>query len=223
MKKILFIASCLLFGLLCHAQDAEYYYMNKCKIYQLPNVDGWIYTASIYSSQESIYSERVKANNISLFSGSQFLNYSTSHGQYIEFSHSHKVTGGYSSARHMLFSAYRYGLCAITEDGNCLRVIRLEDDTVLLTLDANFQEGDDFMVLVRDDDNVYGNRAEPSIWVVNNGCMKVFNNLSNHVASVRSARADKASNKSYTLGGIEVASPDNGIYIQNGKKIAINK
>ena len=224
MKRFLFYFYCMISCSIINAQDVVQY-IGNCKIYQLPSFDGEMYTANIASSKDRKYGDFVTASKISVYNGSGFNEYTTSHGKFVEITYSHKVTGGYSSARHMMFCAYRYGLCAIVYDDSYMKlhVVKLQDDSILFTIDNNFMDGGDFSVLVRDDDNVYGNRFEPSITVVNDGYVKVYNNLSNHVASVCSISLEKASSPTCSLDGIRVERLEKGIYIQEGKKVIVNE
>lgn len=221
-KYLLFIGLLLMSIFDSDAQDLSQY-IGKCRIYQLPTFDNEVYTANISSTFGSLYGERATASKISVFNGTNFYEYPTGHGYYVEFQYSHKVTAGYSSSWHMMFCAYGYGLCAFVIEGNSLCIVKLKDDTIVSVLDSNFQAGDDFSIMVRDDSSLYGNRFEPSIWIVNNGYVKVFNNISSHVSSVRSVEADKNSCKTFNIQGIETANPINGVYIQKGKKVIINK
>lgn len=167
----------------------------------------------------------LQASKISIYNGNGFSEYTTMHGKFVEITCSHRVTGGYSSAHHMMFSAYGYGLCAIVYDDSYMRlhVVKLQDDSILFTIDDNFRPTGGFSVLVCDDDNVYGSRNEPSIIVSYNGYVKVYNNLSNHVVSVSSISIEKALSPTYSLSGIQVEESGKGVFIHESKKVIVKE
>ena len=86
--------------------------------------------------------------------------------------------------------------------------------------DSNFYEGSDFSILVIDNSALPASRRyEPSFWIINNGYVKVYNDVSGNVSSVSSVRIEKNNSKMYNTGGLEIEKTKNEIYIQDGKKI----
>lgn len=116
----------------------------------------------------------------------------------------------------MLFNVYHYGTCAFTIKGNTLSLVNVLDDSVVTVLDDNLNIGNDFAIFVKDESALMGNKYEPSIWIFNNGNLKVYNNVSSSVSSIS---IDEKDSKKYNMGGIEVIKPNKEIYIQESKKI----
>ena len=85
--------------------------------------------------------------------------------------------------------------------------------------DSNFHEGEDFSIFVKDNSFPGSSRYEPSFWIINNGYVKVYNDVSSNVSSVSSVRAEENNSRMYNMSGLEIENPKNEIYIQDGKKI----
>ena len=123
----------------------------------------------------------------------------------------------------MVFYAYPYGLCAFTINGKQLCLVNVRNDAIISVFDNNFSEGSDFSIFVKDRSVISASRRyEPSFYIVNNGYVKIYNDISsnrNNVDAVRDVRNNATKGKKYTLKGIETESPHDEIYIQDGKKI----
>ena len=114
--------------------------------------------------------------------------------------------------------AKNYGLCAFTIKGRALYLIRVVDDTIISVIDDNFSEGSDFSIYVTDI-NISRYDYEPSFYILNNGYLKYYENISSSASSINAVRMEDANGRKYNIGGLEVDNPRSEIYIQDGKKI----
>lgn len=149
------------------------------------------------------------------------MGYTSTHGSYLEVQTSQYLAGArcFSNSQNIVFYVYGYGICAFTKKGKTLCLVNVKSDAVVSVFDSNFHEGDDFSIFVKDNSIPGQSRYEPSFWIINNGYVKVYNDVSSYVSSVSSVRAEENNSKMYNTGGLEIEKPKNEIYIQDGKKI----
>lgn len=210
--------------LFCYSQDATYY-VGKGKIYQLQlwNVDAIVYFANFNSTYETVYGEQITSNKICIYNSSNVQNYTSSYGDYIEIHHSQEFSASqlYTHTRNMLFFVTGYGICAFTLKNKTLSLVKFYDDTLISVLDDNFICGDDFSIFVRDGNRMPPSHLEPSFWILNNGYIKYYSNVSSIASSVNAVKMDDVKGKQYNIGGVETNNPKNDVYIQDGKKYII--
>lgn len=206
--------------LYCYSQTSTNY-VGKGKMYQLQGSDGdvFFYCANYYSTNETLYGEHITSNNICIFKYPNVQNYTSSHGNYIEIQHSQLLAGAsrYSFSKGMLFYSRNYGLCAFTIKNNKLCLIKFYDDTIISVLDNNFSEASDFSIYVKDNNKLYYD-YEPSFYILNNGYLKYYANISSSVSSINAVRMEEANDRKFNISGVEIDNPRNEIYIQSGKK-----
>ena len=221
MKKLLsvmvIVFTCNVF---CYSQTNTSY-VGKGKLYQLQDYDNnsFVYCANYSYTNETVYGEHITANNICVYKHPDIHNYSSSHGNYVEIQHSQYLAGShfYSFSKGMLFYALGYGICAFTIKNKQLCLVKFEDDALISILDNNFTESSDFSIHVIDK-NVSSRYMQPSFYILNNGYLKYYQDISSSVSSVSSIKMDKVNGKKYNLEGVEIDNPQNEVYIQNGKK-----
>ena len=223
MNKLLFILTTVFsYSLFCNSQNLTQY-LGKGKIYQTLSWEDVLCYATFNSVNSSVYGDHIKSNLIYLYENSNFVGYPSSHGDYVEIQHSQYISGSTSSytiSKNMVFYAYPYGLCAFTINGKQLCLVNVRNDAIISVFDNNFSEGSDFSIFVKDRSVISASRRyEPSFYIVNNGYVKIYNDISsnrNNVDAVRDVRNNATKGKKYTLKGIETESPHDEIYIQDG-------
>ena len=225
MKKIALILFSLFINTLCSYSQNGTYYVDKGKMYYFNWSDyNLVYVANYSASYETTYGEHITAEKICIFENSNIESYTSSHGEYVEIEHAQY--GGtnafdYCVSRNMLFYVTGYGICAFTKKNNTLSLIKFYDDKIISVIDNNFSEGSDFSILVKDMSRP-NNVKEPSFWILNNGYLKYYSNVSNYASSINnSIKKDSNSSRIYNMNGIEIETPRHEIFIQNGKKKTI--
>ena len=221
MKKIVSILVVMFVcNLFCYSQTSTNY-VGKGKLYQLQafSDETFIYCANYNSTNETLYGEHITSNNICVFNNPNTTNYSSSHGDYVEIQHSQLEAGThrYHFSKGMLFKAKNYGLCAFTIKGRALYLIRVVDDTIISVIDDNFSEGSDFSIYVKDI-NISRYDYEPSFYILNNGYLKYYENISSSASSINAVRMEEKNGRKYNISGVEVDNPRSEIYIRDGKK-----
>lgn len=204
----------------CFSQTSTY--IGKGKMYKMTGgYYDYVYHATIPYTYSTLYSEEVPAEKLTVWKGDTPIEYSSVRGNYIEFQLYHNLSGGYGTSRQFIFPIRFYkGLYAFVQEGKSLCVVNIENDSILMVLDSNFQRENDFSITVVDKTFIYGERCEPQIFITNNGYVTKFDDISSNVTSISSIVNEKTyQSKKYTLGGVEITEPQNGIYIQDGKKI----
>ncbi|MCR4592792.1 MAG: hypothetical protein K5672_06530 [Bacteroidaceae bacterium] len=222
---LLILAAVFSSSLYCNSQNLTQY-LGEGKIYQTLSWEDVLCYATFNSVYSSVYGDHVKSNLIYLYVNSNFVGYTSSHGDYVEILHSQNISGSTSSytiSKNMVFYAYPYGLCAFTINGKQLCLVSVRSDAIISVFDNNFSEGSDFSIFVKDRSVISASRRyEPSFYIVNNGYVKVYNDISsnkNNIDAVVDVRNNAIKEKKYTLKGIETESPHEEIFIQNGKKM----
>ena len=220
MKKLLsvrvIVFTCNVF---CYSQTNTSY-VGKGKLYQLQDYDNsTVYCANYSYTNETVYGEHITANNICVYKYQEIHNYSSSHGNYVEFQHSQLLAGShlYSFSKGMLFYALGYGICAFTIKNKQLCLIKFEEDAIISILDNNFTESSDFSIHVIDN-NLTSRYILPSFYILNNGYLKFYEGFTSSISSVSAVKMDKVNGKKYNLEGVEIDNPQNEVYIQDGKK-----
>ena len=224
MKKNIFVLAVLFVSnLLCYSQNLTQY-LGKGKLYQTSSWENIMCYATFSYVNETVYGDHVTSDKIYLYdlnSNPNFVSYSSSHGNYVEIQHSQYFSGArcYAFSKNMVFYVYNYGLCAFTIKGKNLSLVNVYNDNVISVFDSNFSEGTDFAIFVKDNSIPGQNRYEPSFWIVNNGYIKVYNDVSSNLTSINSVKEENVNDKMYSLEGVEITNPQNEIYVQGGKKI----
>ncbi len=219
---MLLTISLFICNLYCFSQTSTNF-VGEGKLYKLQGDSGedYIYCANYSSTQETLYGEHIKSDLICVFNNSETRDYSSSHGNYIEIQHAQYLAGAHKFANStgMLFYASKYGICAFTVKEKKLSLIKFIDDTLISVLDNNFSEGSDFSIYVVDK-NTTQRTLEPSFYILNNGYLTYYNNISSSVSSVQTskARINNSDGRKINLQGIEIDNPKNEIYIQDGNK-----
>lgn len=224
MKKVLIIAFVLFSCCIVCKSQSYTQYLGPVKMYIDP-MWGGVYYAGDVSSIETVYGEYTTADLLWSISEGDLYCSRSSHGDYVEFKYAKYVNDGYSVSNAMRFYAKNYGMCCFTIGNGSLCLVNANEDTVLTVIDDNFHLGNDFSILVIDKSSMYNTDKmyEPSIYVVNNGYVKYYENISWFVTSVNSAKMNAPEGgKQFSLEGIEVNEQHKGVIIDNGKKI-INK
>lgn len=224
MKKFVIITlSVMAFAIDGIAQDFSQYVGGKGKMYVSPTFGNELYVANISYSAETVFRNDMMASSLAIYDGNQFVSYPSSFGGFVEFDYCFKVTGGYITSPQFLFWVIDIGLCAFVMNENKLHIVNVLEDRILCTLyDLIFKE-DDFRIMVKEDSNMYGDKFQPSIMVINQGNVNIFRTIFSTIPSaVRSAAADESvSDHTYSLDGRQVNSPHNGLFVKDGKKVVI--
>ena len=206
---------------ICYSQNLTQY-LGKGKMYQLTGWEELMCYATFSSVLETVYGDHVCSDQIYIYENNSFVGYTSTHGSYVEVQLSQYLAGArnFSYSKNIVFYVYGYGLCAFTINKKSLCLVNVKSDTVVSVFDSNFYEGSDFSILVIDNSALPASRRyEPSFWIINNGYVKVYNDVSGNVSSVSSVRIEKNNSKMYNTGGLEIEKTKNEIYIQDGKKI----
>ncbi len=220
MKKIVLILFSLFINTLCSYSQNSTYYVGNGKMYYFNWGDlSLVYVANYSASYETTYGEHITAEKICVFEGSNIGYYTSSHGDYIEIQHAQYASAlDYCISRNMLFYVYGYGICAFTKKNNTLCLIKFYEDTVISVIDSNFSEGSDFSIFVKDVSQK-NNRLEPFFWILNNGYLKYYSNVSNYASSIKKGiNKDSSSSRMYNMNGFEIETPKHEVFIQDGKK-----
>ena len=222
MKKNIFVLAVLFVSnVFCYSQDLTQYLGNG-KLYQTSSWNGIICYATFSYVNETVYGDHITSDKIYIYNWKNgFVGYSSSHGSYVEIQHSQYLgTEGRSFSKNMVFHTHlaQHNLCAFTIKGKNLYLVDVYNDNIISVFDSNFSEGTDFAIFV-EDQSYPNNIFEPSIWIVNNGYIKVYKNISSHLTSINSVKEEKTNDKMYNLEGVEITNPHNEIYVQGGKKI----
>ncbi len=225
MEKLLSFFGALLIAISVTAQDFETY-VGKSKIYMWPlHAESTKYAACMSDWVGDSFNNTYYFSSISIYNQSErtFHTYSSEYGKYVAFQlFYHVMTGRKDNCEQVAFWSSKgsgSGCYAFVVEGHYLHIVDVQTDAIISTLISNFERASDFSIIV-DESN---NSAVPSFWVMNSGWIKIYNGFPSS-ASVRSMAVDSnTSGTTYNLGGMEVLNPTNGVYIQRGKKIVINK
>lgn len=228
MKKYLSILSAFLIAVSATAQDFETYVGNS-KIYMWPlNAEGTKYAACMSDWEGDFFNSTYFFNSLSIYNPSKktFHTYSSEHGKYVAFQLFYNVmTGRKDNCEQVAFWSNKgngSGCYAFVVKSQNLYIVDVQTDAIIATLISNFERASDFSIIV-DDQSKLNDSAIPSFWVVNNGWVKIYNGFPSS-AAVRSATAEIGTPGTiYNLGGVEVPNPTYGIYVQDGKKVVVNK
>lgn len=140
--------------------------------------------------------------------------FSTSHGNFVEFQEINHTNYHKILCPQIMWDGIST-YYSIVQDGSNLYVVNLLNDAIINTLATSFTKGDDFKII----------KNENSVYIINNGIINCYNNIykssASSSSSVSSPKADKSETKTYSLEGIQVNSPHNGIFIKGGKKVII--
>lgn len=221
MKKIvsimLIMFACNVF---CYSQTNTSY-VGKGKLYKLQDYDSdsFVYCANYSYTNETLYGEHITSNNICVYKHPNTHNYSSAHGSYVEVQHSQCLAGSHlhSFSKGMLFYVYGYGICAFTIKNKQLCLIKFYEDILISILDNNFTEGSDFSIYVIDN-NTTSRQIQPSFYILNNGYLKYYKNISSSTTSIYSVNMQETNSEKYNVSGLVVDDPKSEIYIQDGKK-----
>lgn len=217
MKKLLLL-SIILLGSSLKVLSQTDYYIDNCKMYMM---SGPIRQFCYFAQIPFLYSVFQFETDKLYILGENMTEYQASLGSYLEFQYQHAVTGGFAIDKQIIFPIFGHtGLYAFTQIEKRLCLVNIEDDSELMVLEDNFQRESNFSISVLEKSQMYGNRYEPTIYVINGEKVRVFAGVSQYVSSTRLTTAPQSdSQKMYTIGGVEVTNPDKGIYIQEGKKV----
>jgi hypothetical protein len=204
----------------CVAQNTQY--IGNSKVFVFPKT-GEVYTAQVYSKDETIYNDTYFCTSVSFYSNGNFTTYSPQ-GMYLSF-HSYNGAGSSSqnavSSEQVILQTYARGISgnyAFVIQGQSLVLVKVETNEVVSILEPNYQWHNDFSIVVIDSSaGSYWN--VPQIWILNNGYVKIYNDFPTTTSQNSVSVKRNNTEKKYNLGGVEVDNPTNGIYIQNSKKI----
>ena len=228
MEKLLSFFCALLIAISVTAQDFETY-VGKSKIYMWPlHVECTKYAACMYDWVGDSFNNTYYFSSISIYDQSErtFHTYSSEHGKYVAFQLFYNVlTSRKGNCEQVAFWSNKgsgSGCYAFVVEGHYLHIVDVQTDAIISTLISNFERASDFSIIV-DDQSGLSDSAVPSFWVMNSGWVKIYNGFP-ATSSVRSmAIESNTAGTTYNLSGIETPNPSNGIYIQNGKKVVVNK
>ena len=228
MRKVILLFAFLLASIGGIAQEFETY-IGKSKIYMWPlHEEGTKYAACMFDWVGDTFNNTYFFSSVSIYNPSErkFQTYSSAHGKYVAFQLFYKVmTGRKDKCEQVVFWSNKgngSGCYAFVIEGHYLHIVDVQTDAIISTLISNFQRESDFSIVVDDQSTLYDS-AVPSFWVMNSGWIKIYNGFPSS-ASVRSATAEKGTpGTTYNLGGVEVPNPTGGIYVQDGKKVVVNK
>lgn len=224
MKKYCMIAFVIIScSLVCNSQNYTQY-LGNVRTYVDLKYGGVYYARNVYAS-ETVYGESVSADEILFVNEEGVYSYSSSFGRYKEFLYEHYVTGGYTVSKGMKFYTKDYGTCAFAYGYGKLFLVTIDGDRIINVLDDDFNAASDFSIVVRDNSALYNSDKtyEPSIYIINNGYVKYYNDISSFITSIYLAKKSVSEGgKQFSLEGIEVNEQHKGVIIDNGKKI-INK
>lgn len=226
LRNILLIMACAI-AAECAAQDFEAY-VGKSKIYMWPlHVEGTKYAACMSDWVGDGFNNVYFFSSVSIYNPTEgtFHTYSSAHGKYIAFKLFYNViTGRKDNCEQVVFWSSQgsgSGCYAFVVEGHYLHIVDVQTDAIISTLVSNFQRESDFSIIV--DEGTSYDSAIPTFWVMNSGWVKIYNGFPSS-ASVSSMSAERrSSGKTYNFGGVEMSNPTSGVYIQDGKKIAVGK
>lgn len=208
-----------MFTVKCVAQDVQSY-IGDSKIFMLPNW-GNMYAAQTYDWTGDGLNNIYYYSSLSFIQDGIITSYSSSHGKYIEFKYFYLIVSGrYATCEQVVFGTSTgngSGYYAFVIKGKELLLVDVTTDAVISILDADFKKGSDLSIYVYDPSKV-NDRIAPQIWVVNNGYVKIFNGFPDPTSVNGISSGKSTTERKYNLNGIEVETPSNGVYIQNGKK-----
>ncbi len=207
----------------CVAQTTHY--IGKSKVFVFPKT-GDVYTAQIYSKDETVYNDSYYCSSVSFFSysGDNYYTYSSSHGNYISFK---SYNGAGSSSQNAAYSeqvvlqTYAEGISgnyAFVIENRSLLLVKVGTDEVVSILETDFQWNNDFSIVVIDSSAGSYWRV-PQIWILNNGYVKIYKDFPTSTSQNSVSAKRISTGRKYNLGGVEVDNPTNGVYIQDSKKI----
>lgn len=228
MKKLLSFLCAFLVTINISAQDYETY-VGKSKIYMWPlHAEATKYAACMSNWDGDIFNNTYYFNSISIYNSSEktFQTYSSAHGKYVGFQLFYNVVGGRNcNCEQVAFWSNKgsgSGCYAFLIEGRYLHIVDVQTDAIISTLLSNFEPASDFSIIV-DDRSKVNDWVVPSFWVMNSGWIKIYDGFPT-ASSVLSVTAERnTSGATYNLEGVEVSNPTSGVYIQNGKKIVVNK
>lgn len=151
------------------------------------------------------------------------VNFTTSHGNYIEYlnvedynkdSYVNKINKVLVPSIVWMVSSEmgEETIYSIVQNGSNLYVVSVVNDKIINTLTTNFTKANDFKII----------KDGASLFIINNGKINWYKKYkSSSPSSVSSTKTDISETKTYSLGGIQVNSPHNGIFIKGGKKVII--
>ncbi len=232
-KTFLLFAMLLIASFNCNAQDVTEY-VGKCKLYIFPNYDAYTsshefhgirYTANVKYEDNTLYAKNLYYTAINIYDYSTpFNTYTTQHGMYVSFQYNFGKYHSHESAfseqamfRSDILGGSKY--YAFTWDSGNLYLVDVKTDEIIYTFEKNIAQGTDFAIYV-DTDEIQHERSNnmPSIWIINNGYVKIWNQIP-VASSVKSISVDPdVQDKTFNISGIEIEDPQEGVYIKNGKK-----
>ena len=220
MKKFLLFFGGLLTAFSAPAQDLRQY-VGNCLIYSLNDaIGGEIYAANIISASSDTNRDISQAASIFLHEDNKFQEYKTSYGYYKSFKFKKTSSINYpSEEQFVFFNRTAGGSCyyAFTQQNDNLYLVDLKTDAIISVF-----EGVGFC------DNIFvrasGMDSTPNFYIMCNGYINYYISYPSNLSSVRSITTGRVNeSRAYGLDGIEKSNPMNGIYVQDGKKIVINK
>ena len=223
MKRVTLISLALfLFTLTSAAQTTTY--LGKGKVYQLPNNEyDYLYLANITFANSTLYNSILYANKINLYENNSFTSYQSSHGDYVSFQSNYcMISGKNASCEQFMFYYPRLGTgngyYAFVIKNNKLYIVDVKTDIIISNLMDVSSMGSDFAIVVNDNNGASNYYNPPTIWIVNNGYITIFDSIP---TSVNSPKYEIKTSKTFDLNGMETKTPHDGVFIQNGKKVVI--
>ena len=202
------------------AQDLRQY-VGNCLMYSLNDAyGGEIYAANIISASSDTNRDIAQAASIFLHEDNKFQEYKTSYGYYKSFKFKKAASIIYPcEEQFVFFNRTAGGSCyyAFTQQNDNLYLVDLKTDAII-----SIFEGVGYC------DNIFvragGMDAIPNFYIMYNGYINYYSGYPSNSSSVRSVASDRGNESTtYNLSGIETPNATNGIYIQDGKIIVVNK
>ena len=223
MKKTIFVMLAMICSLSCFAQTTKY--IGPCSLYMADDYGsyGFTYGAHISFGRENTqanvaYSDKI----IRLYDNTQ---YSSKHGEYIEFQKIEYLAGTnlHMQSQNFLFKWSIGGVNSwfafVNSKQSGLCVVDIETDEIRSVLIPNFSEGKDFSITLY----FNYNQRDYGFYILNNGYLTTYTSFPENASSVKGINADAKTRRTYSLHGVETKSLTTGVYIQDGEKVLYNK